>query len=156
MKVRFRCPQCEYPAQIDFAKNAQAVWQCPMCDQRLDLHTPVGPAPQACTVCGTRELYKKKAFPHWLGLTILTAACLAFLALMARYEWGWAWAVLLGSAALDGILYLVVGDAVVCYRCAAHFYQVQPGPEQKPFELAIQERYRQERLRWEQRKKTAP
>jgi hypothetical protein len=109
-------------------------------------------APAVCTVCGNHELYKKKNFPHWLGLTILTLACLAFLALMGRHELVWAWAVLLGSAAFDGALYLWVGDAIVCYRCGAHYYGVPPRPEHKPFELVVGERYRQERLRREQLK----
>jgi len=106
----------------------------------------------ACGVCGNHELYRKKDFPHWLGLTILTVACLTFLAGNYLYQQWWAWAVLLGSAAFDGLLYLWVGDALVCYRCGAHYRGVPPGPEHRPHELALAERFRQERLRREQLK----
>lgn len=105
-----------------------------------------------CAICGNAELYKKKNFPHWLGLTILTVACAAFLLLMGRHEPYWAWAVLLGSAAFDGLLYLAVGDVIVCYRCAAHHGGIPPGREHRPFELATHERYRQEKIRREQLK----
>jgi hypothetical protein len=105
---------------------------------------------RACLVCGNAELYRKKDFPHWLGLAILTVACLAFLALMGTYHQWAAWAILLGSAAFDGLLYLWVGDVVVCYRCGAHYRGLPPGADPKPFDLGIAERYRQERLRREQ------
>jgi hypothetical protein len=99
-----------------------------------------------CAVCGNHELYKMKGFPHWLGLTILTGACVAFLVLMAlRSQW-WAWGVLLASAALDGGLYLLVKDVVVCYRCGAQ-HRGFGKSSNPPHELTVSERYRQERIR---------
>ena len=43
-----------------------------------------------------------------------------------------------------------VGDAVVCYRCNAHYRGVVPRDAHRPYELVIGERYRQERIRREQ------
>jgi hypothetical protein len=43
-----------------------------------------------------------------------------------------------------------VGDAVVCYRCHAHYHGFAPTAAHKPHELTIAEKYRQERLRREQ------
>jgi hypothetical protein len=154
VNVRFRCPECDCLARLDLDATVPPSWTCPACAHRWELPTaPESPVPNSCLLCGNRELYKKKNFPHWLGLTILTAACIGFMALMARYEWGWAWAVLLGSAAFDGLLYLWVGDAIVCYRCNAHYHGAAAGMAHHPFELAIHERYRQERLRREQLQK---
>ena len=51
-------------------------------------------------------------------------------------------------ALFDGLLYLWVGDAIVCYRCLAH-YRGLPDNGVAPFELATNERYRQERIRRE-------
>jgi hypothetical protein len=148
--MRFACPSCETPARA----TAPAEWQCPSCDHLLRLAappvtaTPEGQAVQNCAVCGNGELYKMKGFPHWLGLTILAAACTGFLVLHAYY-WQWAaWVVLLGSALFDGLLYLWVRDVVVCYRCGAQ-HRGAPRSGNKPFELTIHERYRQERLRRE-------
>jgi hypothetical protein len=103
-----------------------------------------------CGICGNHELYKKKDFPHWLGLTVLTAACLTFMVASLIYHQWWGWAILIGSALFDGLLYLLVGDVVVCYRCAAEYRGFPPDSAHKPFELGIAERYRQERLRREQ------
>jgi hypothetical protein len=62
--------------------------------------------------------------------------------------------VLLGSAAFDGLLYLWVGDVVVCYRCGAQYHSFPPNSEHGPFELGIGERYRQEHIRRERMKGT--
>jgi hypothetical protein len=104
-------------------------------------------------LCGNHELYKKKDFPHWLGISILVFACVGFIVANALYQQWWAWAILIGSAGFDGLLYLLVGDVVVCYRCNAHFRGAPPGPEHHPFELVIGERYRQERIRREELKR---
>jgi len=123
--------------------------QCPWCDHRLELQ-PVDEQLSHCALCGNAELYRKKDFPHWLGLTILTVACLGFALGHALYRPWWAWSVLIVSAAIDGLLYLWVGDAIVCYRCGAHHGGVPTSTEHKPFELVIAERYRQERIRREE------
>ena len=47
------------------------------------------------------------------------------------------WAILIGSALIDGVLYLCVGDAIVCYRCGGHFRGFHANAEHKPFELTI-------------------
>jgi hypothetical protein len=104
----------------------------------------------ACVLCGHNELYKKKNFPHWLGLAILAAACLAFLWAHGVYQPWVAWTILMVSAMFDGLFYLCVGDVIVCYRCGAQYSGLTAGPAHQPFELTIAERYRQEHLRREQ------
>jgi hypothetical protein len=157
MKILFPCTICEYPGgrvSMSPGQTGPISWQCPACDHRMEVQPPpaADTAPGVCLVCGNHELYKKKDFPHWLGLSILTFACVGFLVTNALYHQWWAWAILIGSALVDGLLYLWVGDAVVCYRCNAHYRGVKPLPEQQPFELIVGERYRQERIRREQLK----
>jgi hypothetical protein len=149
VNTSFSCPQCGSPARLPLP--APAEWVCPDCGQHLPLAAPdPGPGLERCAVCGNHELYKKKDFPHGLGMTILVAACLASTVAYYLYNAWWTWAILIGSAAFDGLLYLWVKDAIVCYRCDAHFRRVPPAPRFQPFELGVHERYRQERLRREQ------
>lgn len=146
MNLRFDCPGCERPARVDVPGRPE--WQCPDCDHQLRLPENLSAADlAACPVCGNAELYKKKDFPHWLGLTILTVACAAFFLLQLTYHPTLAWTFLIVSAALDGGLYLWVGDAVVCYRCGASLHGLPAPATQPPFELGTGERYRQERIR---------
>jgi len=106
----------------------------------------------ACLVCGNHELYKKKDFPHTLGMGILGLVTVAFLIAQFWYAQWWAWGILLGGAAVDSLLYLLVGDVIVCYRCNAYYKNFLATPAHQPFELTNGERYRQERLRREQMK----
>lgn len=147
MNVSFACPNCDRPARVEVDKPSD--WQCPDCDHRLHLEA-AEPALPRCSVCGNQELYKKKDFPHWLGMSILVGACLISVITYGWYEKWLTWAILIGSAAFDGLLYLWVGDALVCYRCNAHYRGYQAGAEHKPFDLTTGERYRQERIRREQ------
>ena len=152
MIVRFECPACGRPGRIDTTGRRE--WQCPSCDHFLrTAHIAnADTSLKSCAICGNIELYKKKGFPHWLGLTILGAACLAFLVLNLLYLQWWAWAALIGSAVFDGLLYLWVPDVVVCYRCDAHHSGLDSSADSPAFELVIAERYRQERIRREQLK----
>jgi hypothetical protein len=146
MKIHFRCPECDYPGRL---VSSETKWQCPQCDYVVDVPETIDRSLPSCVVCGNHELYKKKDFPHGLGLSILAFACLASTVTYLLYLPYWTWGILLGSAAFDGLLYLWVGDVVVCYRCNAHHRGVEPSPDHKPYELTIGERYRQEQIRRE-------
>ena len=105
----------------------------------------------ACRVCGNRELYKKKDFPHWLGMTILAVACLASLVL----NWPVPPVAGLGascSARPCSTACSTSGSATSssAIAAAAHYRGFPANPAHQPFELGIGERYRQEKLRREQ------
>jgi hypothetical protein len=149
VNVTFACPNCDRPATLNLSGSRE--WQCPACDHLVSARVEEpAKAPDTCVLCGNPELYKKKDFPHWLGLTILTVACLGSIIPYWLYHQWLTWTILIGSALFDGLLYLWVGDVIVCYRCNAHYRGVEPDESHKPFELGIGERYRQERLRREQ------
>jgi hypothetical protein len=151
VNVRFSCPQCDYPNRCDVPPGGQV--SCPNCDHIVVLPAEADAAVPACLVCGNHELYRKKDFPHGLGMAILVVACIASTITYAYVERLATWAILIGSALFDGLLYLWVKDVLVCYRCNAHYRRFAEPTEHKPFELTIGERYRQERIRREQLKK---
>jgi hypothetical protein len=151
VNIQISCSACEKAERLQAPLPAE--WRCPPCGHVLHLKEASDPALSECLVCGGAELYKKKDFPHALGMAILTLACLASTITYFYYQAWWTWSILIGSAAFDGLLYLWVKDVIVCYRCNAHYRGVVPNPEHKPFELTIHERYRQEEMR---RKQLAP
>ena len=63
--------------------------------------------------------------------------------------------VLLASALLDMVLYYRVPDVTICYRCLSQIRGAGSNPENRfhPFDLAVGERYRQERRRIEELQK---
>ncbi len=149
MNVCFSCPECDRPDRLELAGARD--WQCVGCDHRLHLDAS-DPALPHCLICGTAEIYKKKDFPQWLGMSILVGACVLSAITYWFYEPLWTWVILIGSACFDGLLYLMVGDVLVCYRCGAHYRGFQAGEGHLPFEITTGERYRQERLRRERLK----
>lgn len=148
MEVLFVCPICEHAsrAKLDKAQD----WQCSACDHRQHIDRPEATLPQ-CAVCGCHELYKQKDFPHRLGMAILLGGFAVSSLMYNWYEKWLCWAVLIGTAAFDAILFMMVGDAVVCYRCNAHHRGFKPTNDHKPYELTTGERYRQERIRQQNR-----
>lgn len=150
MNIRFVCPACEGSARVEVVGTT--AWSCSACGHAATLTDTRDAAGKlaACGLCGCAHLYRQKDFPQGLGLSILTAACASFFVLQVLYHPWAAWAILLGSAAIDGLLYYgIVGDVVVCYRCGAQHRGV-PASGFDPHELATAERYRQERIRLEQ------
>lgn len=146
MNATFACPSCDHAVRTSVDQATE--WQCPSCDHRLHLPAAENGLP-ACVVCGNHELYKKKDFPQWLGMSILIAAIVLSTVTYAVYEKWWSWSFLIGSAIIDGVMYLLVGDVLVCYRCQAHYRGGKANDAHKPFEIAVGERYRQERMRKE-------
>jgi hypothetical protein len=144
--VRFNCPVCQHPSQLEATGSGQ--WLCSRCDHALaNPMEPAGDKVVACLICDNTELYKKKDFPHWLGLAILAVACAAFVVAHGLYHPVLAWTILGVSALIDGVLYLAVRDVAVCYRCGAQHRKPGGGSKLEPFELGIAERFRQERIR---------
>jgi hypothetical protein len=144
VNVRFDCPVCDTPGgRLD--TEGAAEWRCPKCDHVARLTDP-SPNVPVCAACGNHELFVKKDFPHSLGMTILVLALIASTVTYLFYEKWLTWAILIGSAAFDGLLYLWVKDVIVCYRCHAHHRAFAANHQHKPFELTIHERYRQERM----------
>jgi hypothetical protein len=151
VNLRVYCPSPECKGFGRVAPPDLDRWSCPLCDQVVILaHPRPDPSLPCCAACGCAELYKKKDFPHALGMGVLVGAFLASTVFYYWYRNVVTWGILIGSAAFDGILYLLVKDVIVCYRCGAEHRGVMAGPEHRPFELTIHERYRQERLRKEQ------
>jgi uncharacterized protein YbaR (Trm112 family) len=153
VNLTFACPSCDRPAALPIEQARD--WQCPACDHRLRLIAAETALP-TCVVCGCHEFYKRKDFPQWLGMTILLSACVLSTVTYYAYEKWWTWSFLIGSAILDGALYLMVGDVLVCYRCQAHYRGFTTTDAHQPFEITIGERYRQEKIRQERLKAIQP
>ncbi|HVX11868.1 MAG TPA: hypothetical protein VHC22_11855 [Pirellulales bacterium] len=122
---------------------------CPNC------HFEIGQPPDAwdqgrltrCLVCPSTDLFVRKNFPQRLGLAIVT---LGFALSCVTWFFYWTtltFAVLCATALADFVLYLVVGDALVCYRCGAMYRRLSSPSPHGAFDLETHERYRQQAAR---------
>jgi hypothetical protein len=153
MELTFACPACGLVGQVPALEHAsQAV--CRRCGIAHPLHAEAiaDSRLEACPWCATEDLYTQKDFPQALGLVIVMAQ-FAVSTVFWYYERPLAtYAVLLASALIDWALYPRVPDVTVCYRCSCQARGAGSNPDgrYKPFDLAIGERYRQERIRAQQ------
>ena len=152
MKIRMQCPECHHWTVTERVNTEN--WKCAGCGQVRPAAEPGGVSKiEHCRLCGNHELYVQKDFPHWLGMGILVAACGASVITYALHWITTTWVILMGSAVLDGVLYLAMGNVTVCYRCHTHYRGFPPNEKHGPFNLAVGEKYRQERIRREEMKR---
>jgi hypothetical protein len=152
MELTFECPQCGTVGHAGDVESSAAL-ECRACAwKRPVARETFEGGLAACPVCATKDLYVQKDFPHALGLGIVVAGFVVSTIFYYYYMTISALAVLLATAALDLVLYYIVPNVTICYRCLSQVRGVGSNPEGRfaTFDLAIGERYRQERLRVEE------
>ena len=151
MNITYRCPKCEATSTISVA-DGDATISCPHCSHSIGI--PPGAIQDEqlnrCLVCPSKELFIRKNFPQRLGVAIVVLgfalSCVTWYFHMVVATF----AVLFATAGIDVLLYVLMGDALQCYRCQAHYTGVASLEEHSPFDLEIHERHRQEQIRLKQ------
>lgn len=156
MELTYECRSCHAVDRVDAVERAE-VLKCPSCSETRPVMASSFDAGGlvACAACGTDDLYWQKDFPQGLGLAIVI---LGFIVSSVFWYYNrplMTYAILLSSALLDMVLYYRVPNVTICYRCLAQHRGVGSNPESrfKFFDLAIGERYRQERIRVEEHRR---
>ena len=159
MELTYECPSCEAVGRVP-AVEEEYVATCPTCGLTRGLNRAgtSGGALSSCVWCATEDLYLQKDFPHGLGLAIVIAGFALSTVFWALYLPIAAFAVLLVTAALDVVLFYLVPDVTICYRCLGQHRGPGTNPDRRiaPFDLAVGERYRQERIRVEELRASRP
>ena len=150
MELTFSCPSCGAVGRVSSVET-QALAECRQCgaSRPLRAESVAQGELQACPLCMTTDLYVQKDFPQGLGLFIVVVG-FAISTIFWYYEMPIpAYLVLVASGLLDLILYHLVGDVTICYRCLCQLRGEGSNRDgrYRPFDLAIGERYRQERIR---------
>jgi hypothetical protein len=153
MELTFACPSCSVVQSVSTFETETTV-SCRSCHQVKELHREAFDAEglRACPWCATEDLYIQKDFPQALGLLIVVVG-FAISTVFWYYEMPIAtFTVLILSALIDWVLYDRVPDVTICYRCLSQYRGLGRNPHGRfqPFDLAVGERYRQERLRVEE------
>lgn len=150
MNLRYRCSACGAQQRAKLAAEP-SVLHCAGCAQEIRLRNGAveGRTLRECAVCGTTDLYFQKDFPHRTGLVIVVIGFILSSVAWADYHYPLSIGILMATAAIDLCLFYVVGNVLVCYRCLGEYRGFDRRPDQQAFDLAIGERYRQERIRLE-------
>ena len=145
------------------------IFQCPVCQQRrLATPEPVDAAVRCGECQWTRDegkhdfdggsamplsnlwmpgLVASKDFPPALGLALVATAAILSCIAWAIYQPSIAIGILMVAGLIDMILYTMMGDMLVCYRCGARHRRTTIHEEHPRFDLETAERYRQQDLR---------
>lgn len=155
MELTFECPKCGAVGSLSPVEPGGSA-SCADCQdtRRLRPEAIDSEGLLACPLCATEDLYLQKDFPQGLGLAIVALAIVVSTIFWYQDRPIPAIGVLILSALVDMALYHWVGDVTICYRCLSQYRGAgsNPGGRFLPFDLAIGERYRQERLRIEELK----
>ena len=148
MNVTFRCPECEQSARVEVVPSSSA-FACPHCHTRLRIPEGaiVGHGVTRCLVCPSHELFVRKDFPQQLGVAIVVIGILVSCYTWFNHWLYWTFGVFFATALVDVVLYFVMPNALVCYRCGAHYRSVDNLDKHGSFDLATHERYRQQAIR---------
>jgi hypothetical protein len=153
MELTFQCPSCSAVSHVRPLERAQGA-TCQHCRTKRPLHAELIESGSlvGCPWCATKELYVQKDFPQGLGLFIVIVGFAVSTVFWYLERPVITYAVLLGSALLDLVLYYRVSDVTICYRCLSQVRGMGANPDARyaPFDLAVGERFRQERLRIEE------
>jgi hypothetical protein len=144
MEISFSCPKCGRGVRIDGLEGRASVG-CEACGWSAAV--PAGSVSagrvRRCVVCPSDELFVRKDFPQRVGFWIVVAGFAA-----SCVTWGlqrplWTFAILFGTATVDVVLYLLVGDCLSCYRCGARYRGPGITARHAAFDLETHEKHRQ-------------
>ena len=89
----------------------------------------------------------RKDFPQRLGVALVTIGLLGSCVAWAYSQLYWTFGILFATALVDVLLYAVVPNALMCYRCGAMYRGAADIDQHGSFNLETHERHRQQKIR---------
>jgi hypothetical protein len=129
--AHFLCHRCEKRLAREAGEAARP---CDHCGAASSVTAPpLRSIVVRCAACGHDQLYFQKDFNRTTGITLVVIG-----AIFVPWTYGLS---LLGVTILDYIVWRMVKDVIVCYRCQAVHRGYPPNRELKPFDLATHDRH---------------
>ena len=151
MLIAFDCPKCLKTDRGEVSPSQLRV----LCthfgwSRGVDESQIQGDSPASCLVCGCEDLWRQKDFDQRLGVLIVGVGIVMSTIAVAYMMPGVAMIILMLFGLADWVLYAVLPDRLVCYRCHAQYRHIPNLEKAVPFDLEVNERYRQEAIRLKQ------
>jgi len=148
MNVTFACPHCGQGNRLWLAEDTEQI-ECAGCRQSLRIPAGAyeGGRLHRCLACPSTDLYVRKDFPQRLGVALVAAGIIGSSVAWYFTSVFWTFAILFSTALIDFVLFLAVGDALMCYRCGAQYRHLPHMDAHGGFDLETHERHRQSEAR---------
>ena len=127
--VNFLCLQCDARLAREAGEPARACENCGAANEAVAPRDFI----ERCAACGHGELYFQKDFNRKTGIALVVLG-----SIFVPWTYGLS---LLGATILDYVVWRLVKDVIVCYRCQAVHRGYPPNPALKPFDLVIHDRH---------------
>jgi hypothetical protein len=129
--VHFLCTACDVRLSRESGEFPRA---CDRCGAPNDVTAPSANANiDRCAACGHDQLYFQKDFNRKTGIALVVVG-----AVFVPWTYGLS---LLGVTILDYVVWRMVKDVIVCYRCQAVHRGYRANPAIKPFDLVAHDRH---------------
>ena len=149
MLISFDCPKC---LKTTRGEDASQVVHCKSCGWTRQTSEPAkDESLSSCLVCGCADLWRQKDFDQRLGVFIVGIGILLRTVAVAYMMPGVAMMILMAFGMADWVLYAILPNRLVCYRCHAQYRKVPNLEKTGVFDLEVNERYRQEAIRLKQK-----
>ena len=154
MNVTYACPSCDQGVRIHFDADTPTL-DCPYCQSKITITKDAIEQNRVkrCLVCPSNDLFVRKDFPQRLGVGLVVIGIIGSSIAWYHADVLWTFGILFATALVDVLLYMFVGDALMCYRCQAQYRGVDEMDSHGQFDLETHERYRQLAARLESAQK---
>jgi len=148
VNVTYACPHCDATSRTQFTAETREL-ACQHCDRQLAVPRDAidGRQVRRCLVCPSTDLYVRKDFPQRLGVALVGIGIVGSSIAWYHADLLWTFGILFATALADVLLYALVGDALMCYRCNALYRGVEEMDVHGQFDLETHEKYRQHAAR---------
>jgi DNA-directed RNA polymerase subunit RPC12/RpoP len=155
MNVTYNCPGCGRTVRESLSPGIETL-RCPECSHEIAVPGDAMANGQInrCVICPSRELFARKDFPQRLGVALVVIGFIGSSIAWSRYHVFWTFAILFGTALVDLLLYIVMGESLTCYRCGAQYRGFEEIERHGGFDLETHERHRQLAARMKERTPT--
>jgi DNA-directed RNA polymerase subunit RPC12/RpoP len=144
VNVTYACPSCDSGVRLPFDGETSEL-ACPYCHDRVAIPADAveGMRIRRCLTCPSTDLFVRKDFPQRLGVALVAVGIIGSSIAWYHMDVYWTFGILFATALIDVLLYALVGDALMCYRCQTQYRGVEEMDSHGGFDLETHEKYRQ-------------
>ena len=133
-EIAFTCPACGREAVAGLDGRGRCRHGCAPTGVEVSQSLREARVVDRCPRCAGEQMYVQRDFNQRAGLLIVIVG--AALAPFTPY-----YSSLFVAAAVDAVLYAVLPEITICYRCGTHFRGFRRNPKHEAFDLHIAEQY---------------
>ncbi len=144
MNITYACPTCHEGVRAEFDSKTCEL-SCPHCNGQIAVKSDAinENRIKRCLACPSTDLYVRKDFPQRIGVALVGIGIIGSSIAWYHTNLTWTFGILFATALADVLLYTLVGDALMCYRCDAQYRGVEEMDTHGQFDLETHEKHRQ-------------